>query len=323
MFFFSSIGCEAENEKNSEKLQYKTDPGPSVVFDTTKVMSIENQLEFLPDNSFPYLLDLPDTTFKLPNKLREISGLGIDEKGEYLCAVQDEEGELFFINIATGEVEKEVRFHKDGDYEGVEIAAGRVFIIKSTGTLYEVTNIGEEKQELLKYKFDLNKNSDVEGLGYDPLENRLLISCKGKVGKGEEFKKGIFGVNLETMKLDEKPAYTISVEAVKSFLDINKSLEKLDKLVKLFQPGEEFIFGPSGLAVHPVSGDIYIPSSVGKLMIVLDRKGKIKHMVKLKKKIHVQPEGIVFDEKGNMYLANEGKEGKGRIHKFVYRGKSK
>lgn len=316
------IGCETEKTINKDKPSAESIVTASMELDTTTTTT--DQFELAPDNAFPYQLAKPVAEFKLPNKLKEISGLGIDATGKYLYAVQDEDGDLFLINTTTGEIDEEGTFHKAGDYEGVEIADGRVFVVKSSGTLYEIVNFKKENQELKKHKFTFNKNSDIEGLGYDPMGNRLLISCKGKAGKGEEFefKKGIFGLDLTTMKMDEKPTYTISVEAVKQFLEVNQTLEKLDKLVKLFQPGEEFIFGPSGLAVHPKTGDIYITSSVGKLLVVLQRDGTIKHIVKLKKKIHEQPEGIVFAQDGSLYISNEGKSGKGKIYKFAYNDKA-
>ncbi len=319
LFLIIFIACGAEkkvDKNNPNELSIVT---ASMELDTPN--TTHDQFDLAPDYTFPYQLATPVEEFKLPNKLREISGLGIDATGKYLYAVQDEDGDLFLINTTTGEIEKEGTFHKAGDYEGVEFANGRVFVVKSSGTLYEIINFKKENQELIKYKFDFSKNSDIEGLGYDPIGNRLLISSKGKSGKGKEFKfkKGIFGLDLSTMKLDEAPVYTISVEAVKQFLEVNNTLEKLDKLVKLFQPGEEFIFGPSGLAVHPKTGDIYITSSVGKLLVVLHREGTIKHIVKLKKKIHEQPEGIAFAQDGTLYISNEGKDGKGRIYKFAYR----
>lgn len=316
------IGCESQNTTVVKEPTAKSSVDNNMKMDTTLVEE-GDQYELALDNTFPYQLDAPIATFSLPNKLKEISGLGIDATGKFLYAVQDEEGNLFLINTSTGKVAEEGEFHKSGDYEGVEFANGRVFIVKSSGTLYEVVNFKKDNQELIKHKFTFNKNSDVEGLGYDPIENRLLLSCKGKSGKGEDFafKKGIFSFDLDSMQLDEKPIYTISVEAVKQFLEVNNTLEKIDKLVKLFQPGEEFIFGPSGLAVHPITGEIYITSSVGKLIVVLNRDGSIKHMVKLKKKIHQQPEGIVFDKDGTLYISNEGKEGKGKIYKFAYQNK--
>lgn len=314
------VGCESKKMTTSEK--------PIVNSTVTADMGsksatpeIEDQFDLMPDSAFSYQLNDPVATFKMPNKLKEISGLGIDSTGEFLYAVQDEEGDLFLINTTTGEIEEEDKFHKDGDYEGVEFANGNVFVVKSSGTLYEVVNFGKENQELIKHKFDFSKNSDVEGLGYDAANNRLLLSCKGKTGKGEDFKykKGIFAFDLASKKMSEQPIYTISVEAVKSFLEVNNTLAKIDKLVKLFQPGEEFIFGPSGIAIHPINNDIYITSSVGKLLVVLNTAGEIKHMVKLKKKIHDQPEGIAFAPDGTLYIANEGKGGdKGTIHKFIY-----
>jgi len=313
------IGCETKNNTTSKEPTLKSTVISDMEKDTATT-EMDKELDLVVDNSFPYQLDEPVEAFELPNKLREISGLGIDATGGYLYAVQDEEGKLFMINTTTGEVEKEEKFHKDGDYEGVEFVDGRVFAIKSSGTVYEVRDFGEKNQEVTKHKFDFSKNSDIEGLGYDKKENRLLISCKGKVGKGEDFKfkKGIFSLSLDSMKMSEAPVYTISVEAVKHFLEVHSTLEKIDKLVKLFQPGEEFIFGPSGLAVHPKTGDIYITSSVGKLLVVLQRDGHIKHMVKLKKKLHEQPEGIVFAQDGTMYISNEGKNSKGKIYKFAY-----
>jgi len=118
--------------------------------------------------------------------------------------------------------------------------------------------------------------------------------------------------------MDTIPKYTISLEAVKHFLNTNQSLEYFDKLIKVFKPEEEFIFGPSGIAVHPVTGEIYIVSAVGNVLIVLNRKNEIMHLQKLRKKVHQQPEGITFDQKGNLYISNEGKEGKGKILMFSY-----
>ena len=129
---------------------------------------------------FPYTINDPDETITLPNKLKEISGLGIDATGNYLYAIQDEEGDLFIINKKTGKVKEQIKFHKAGDYEGVEFIEDRAYIVKNTGTVYEIHDIGKPTQKRTKHKFSFNKSSDVEGLGYDPFTNSLLLSCKGK-----------------------------------------------------------------------------------------------------------------------------------------------
>jgi len=266
----------------------------------------------------PYSFNEPNTTFDLPNKLKEISGLGINQDGEFLYAVQDEEGILFKIGAKDGVVMDSYKFSKDGDYEGVEYVNGRYFSINSKGTLFEILNPGTENQTLNKHKFSFYKRSDIEGLGYDRQSNSLLFSAKGVIGKGKAFKaqKGIYQISLNTLKIKELPKYTITLKAVKAFLKDHKDIAQKKALEKLFEPDSKFTFGPSGIAVHPITKDIYITSSIGKLLVILDSTGIIKHIVKLKKKIHQQPEGICFDQNGTLYISNEGKTKKGMIHVF-------
>jgi len=178
---------------------------------TTTVANPLDTISTQISTNFPYTLDKPEKEFELPNKLKEISGLGIDSTGAYLYAVQDEEGDIFVINKETGKVKDQIKFHKEGDYEGIEFANDLMYIVKSTGTLYEVHDLGKPTQKRTKHKFKLSKSSDVEGLGYDPVTNSLLLSCKGKAMKGEEavFKKGIYEVNLDSMIMEAIPKYTI------------------------------------------------------------------------------------------------------------------
>ncbi len=306
--FFSACSKQAANTTEVNRKPTAT---------LTKNM-VDQDLDF--HTNFPYDLDNPTDKITLPNKLKEISGLGIDATGQYLYAVQDEEGDLFIIDRKTGKVEEQIKFHKEGDYEGIEFIKDRAYIVKSTGTIYEIHDIGKPTQKRTKHKFDFSKSSDVEGLGYDPIENTLLVSCKGKALRGEEakLKKGIYSIDLETMTMDTLPRYTVTLEAVKQFLETHQSLEYFDKLVKVFKPEKEFIFGPSGIAVHPKSGEIYITSAIGNVLVVLSRNNQIIHLQKLRKKIHEQPEGIVFDDNGHLFISNEGKSGKGKIFSFAY-----
>ncbi len=266
----------------------------------------------------PYSFNKPDEVFELPLKLKEISGLGIDASGQNLYTVQDEEGILYVLQAKDGKIIQEYPFNKEGDYEGVESANGRIFAVKSNGTLFELLIAGEKLQEVIKHKFSFYKKSDIEGLGFDPETNCLLFSAKGKEGKGKEFKsqKGIYSFSLDSMKIDKHPSFTISHELINAFLKTNDSIKKRETLKKQFKSDKEFIFGPSGIAIHPITNEIYITSSIGKVLLVLDREGAIKHLIKLKKKIHEQPEGICFDQKGNLYISNEGKTGNGKIYKF-------
>ena len=270
---------------------------------------------------FCYSLKEPDQTFKMPKDLEEISGLGISEDGETLVAIQDEDGKLFIISRYTGEVVNEIGFWKDGDYEGVEMVGSTAYVVKSSGTLYEVTNPGALEQEVEKYNFFLDDSNDVEGLAYDKANNRLLLACKAKAGHEKRFqhKKGIYAFNLESKTLSEEPVYFISLDSINHYLEKDPAIHKLEKLVEFFDSEEDFDFSPSAIAIHPISGNIYVTSSVGKMLLVFSPQGHVIHIEKLSKKVHPQPEGLCFDPIGTLYISNEGKGEDGLIYRFNYK----
>ena len=91
--------------------------------------------------------------------------------------------------------------------------------------------------------------------------------------------------------------------------------EELERLV--VSDKKDMVFSPSGIAIQPQTKNIYILSSVGKILLVLDKLGKkILTIQALEKKITKQPEGITFDKKGTLYISSEGRSGKGRIFHF-------
>jgi uncharacterized protein YjiK len=277
------------------------------------------------DFKFPYQMEAPIKTFEMAGGLDEISGLSLTEDEQFLLANNDEMGRIFMLNKETGVIEKAIDFYKEGDYEGIEMIGNRVFVVKSTGTIYEVEDINAPELNIINHNFFLSKENDVEALGYDAKNNRLLLGCKGKSGEGEAFmrKKAVFAFDLNTMILQEEPVFMITLEDVCTYLG-QCSLQDhvLDNLNEFFNPkGEVLGFSPSSLAVHPITGHIYITSSKGKMILVLDPAGKILHIEKLKKPIHPQPEGLCFEKDGTMWISNEAKKAApARIYKFAYNG---
>jgi len=271
--------------------------------------------------NFQYQLAEPDQSFEMPDELEEISGLGISPDGNTLVAIQDEDGELFFINRYSGEVEEEVDFWKDGDYEGVEYVGENVYVVKSTGTVYEVLRPGQEDQDVSKYNFFLNDDNDVEGLAYDAASNRLLLACKARAGYEKSYprRKGIYSFDLDSKMMQEEPAYLVALDSVQHYLKQGPAIRKLEKLMEFFNPEEEFGFSPSAIAIHPINDHLYMTSSVGKMLVVMRRDGQILHIEKLSKRVHPQPEGLCFDQQGNMFLSNEGKGADPVVYRFNYK----
>ena len=258
--------------------------------------------------------------FKLPGKLNEVSGLSSFSAGSIAC-VQDEEGKMYIYNLKNEEVEETIGFGKKGDYEGIAIADEDAFVLRSDGALFQVKNWKTEDRETIEFKTFLSEKNDAEGICYDPGGHRLLIACKGRAGEGDSFKgkKAIYSFDLSLRKLSEVPAFLISLQQIRDSLKLaglNESYERLTEF--LGEPEGSLTFQPSGIAIHPFSGHIYVISSAGKLLVVLNQNGKIEHIEKMNCKYFKQPEGITFLPDGDMLISNEGQGGDADILLFKY-----
>lgn len=268
---------------------------------------------------FPYDLSQPDLIKKLPGKLEEISGITFLSAG-LLAAVNDEKGNIYTIDIENDEIEK-YDFGKDGDYEDIELVNGEIWVLKSNGQLTRVENYEDEEKNNKTYNTALTSKNDTEGLGYDPANNRLLIACKASSTiKKEETanpEKAIYAFGMKDKKLSKSPVFKVN-EA-----DMSKNTGKLPawylKLTNFFtgQVNSFSRFSPSGVAVHPVSGNIYVISASDNYLVVLDRKGKYQHINILDKMLFPQPEGICFSPDGELYISNEANGSAATLLKFI------
>ena len=275
--------------------------------------TIEDEMEVVTKHQLP----VPTNEFKLSNKLREISGLSDAGNGQHLLAVNDEEGKIFYLNKSDGEIAKSVKFHKSGDYEGVELVGTDVYAVKSNGTIYRVTGIDTDEQETTNFKTFLNTAYDIEGLAYHAANNQLLLACKAKAGKGEEFKnkRAIYAFDLKADSLLAKPVLVLDRKQIRDSLQAQANF--VNKLLEVFSPEQSAIaFAPSGIAVHPTDGSIYVLSSAGKILLRLHPNGSIHKVIALDKALFQQPEGICFDPQGVLYISSEGKNSRARLFRF-------
>lgn len=269
---------------------------------------------------FPYDLEKPNVGFDLPDEIKEVSGLSLTSDGKMLAAVNDEMGIIFLLDKKTGALVSKVEFREAGDYEGVEIVGDDAWVSKSNGTLYQVKNFMQPNPEVQSYKSFLNKENDVEGLAYDPKNNRLLIGCKGKAVNYSENapQKAIYAFDLKTETVSEKPAFLLTLSNLEGFMKTcgDKDMDKMKEHV--CDPSEtDLKFSPSGIAIHPKTGYVYVTSARGNTLLVLDTKGEIVYLKRLKKSVHGQPEGICFDTDGTLFISNEGVDGSpGKIFTF-------
>jgi uncharacterized protein YjiK len=258
-----------------------------------------------PGYHFPYQIAEPDRSWKLPKELVEISGVSFIDSTRLAC-VQDEFGSIYIFNLTTGKVESKIGFGDDGDYEGVEIIEDDAWVLKSNGTLYKVTDyIKEGSPEVNKYPTALSGRNNTEGICYDLPKKNLLIACKGYPFTDEIYEsdfRAIYSFNTGTKLLDQKPFLLIDLDTLKYY--------KADRA-----------FAPSGIAIQPNTGNIFILGSVGKSLLVFSGKGEMLAVIHLRSQIFRQPEGICFSPDGTLYISNEGDGKEGTILKFEPKNK--
>jgi uncharacterized protein YjiK len=264
-----------------------------------------NVKDFVTNPDFTYNLAEPLETIKLPKALKEISGLTWWDDNQ-VAGIQDEDGFVFIIDVNKEEIVEREKFTKDGDYEGIALAKNKLYITRSDGKLFRVKSFDKKDQKTKDYKTDLGYANDIEGLCYDPIDDALLLVCKEKSGikKNKKHKRAIFAFDLKTKELRKKPWMLIDTRELKQFVFNETGSDK------------KFNFRPSGIEVHPITGNLFIISAVGHLIIEIDRTGKFIACSHLPRKDFKQPEGITFDPEGNLYISNEGRDKSANILKF-------
>jgi len=270
--------------------------------------SVAAPVTSIPVVPLPYDLNAPSLTISLATEdLKEISALSPTSEPGVFLAVSDERGEIFFVDTRKdGAITKRVLFRGKGDFEGVEMVGDRIFCLKSNGIVFEISNWQNGTPEVQEYPTMLQKENDLEGLGYDPGRNALLLACKEN--PESDVDRRIFAFDLGTHQLSAAPMYTIHPQEVNALVPYNDEDKK------------QHFFSSSGVAVHPLTQDVYVISTALKRLLVLDHgSGQIRVAARLKKSILPQPEGISFDPEGNLYISTEGKTSEGAILKFLYR----
>ncbi|MCH8033067.1 MAG: SdiA-regulated domain-containing protein, partial [Bacteroidetes bacterium] len=152
----------------------------------------------------------------------------------------------------------------------------------------------ERNVDYIKVKTFLSTKYNVEGLCYDKATNSLLLACKEYAGKNLTEYKAIYSFDLSTYKLQEEPRFLINLDSLKSKFNINN-------------------FSPTGIEVHPNSGNVFILSSHEKVIVELSSNGELLNAVKLKSKNHRQPEGIAFLSNQSLLISDEGQNKKAKV----------
>jgi len=267
---------------------------------------------------FPYTLDTPTQIHKLPEVLREISGLGITSTGELGC-IQDELGVIFIYDTDQCEINRRIGYGKSADYEGVTFVGDDAFVLRTNGNIYRVLAFDGGQPVRQKHKSLLNRKNNTKGIAHEPNKNRILAICKDGYAVEENFveRLAIYAYDVDSNTVADSVAYSLNLDKVKTYAEI-AAPESYREVFPMFYKSnlKTFPIYPSALAVHPKTDDIYIASSSGGLLFILNSDGILVHIERLREDSYSQIEGLAFRPDGTLLMASEGQDEPGQLYEF-------
>jgi hypothetical protein len=221
---------------------------------------------------------------KLPVELDEISGVAFYAFDTSVFAIGDEFGWLYKIPLTTSKPIRKWKFSNQGDYEDLVMVDKVFYVLQSNGNITAFTFDDHNQILTQQLEFPASGN-EFEILYFDPHIFKLILLCKDCE---TDKKKALtaFYFNLLYKRFDDSSA--INVTAIANMIG--------EKKIK---------FKPSAAAIHPITKELYIISSVNKLLVITDAKGSVKQTLPLDAALFKQPEGITFTPDGDLIISNE------------------
>lgn len=230
--------------------------------------------------------------WRLPDAMEEVSGIAW-LTGERLATIQDEFGEVSIFDLGGGKTVERFQFAEAGDFEAVTTNGKDMYVLRSDGTLFEILNFAASDREVKQYPTFFTMENNMESLAFDQAHNRLLLVPKLKDPEGGT-SKGVYTFSLGTKELDSVPEYRIDLTDDAFRNTRQKDLSK--------------VFRPSDMAIHPMTGEIYILDGVIPQLLILEASGELRDVYSFSAEFFPQPEGIAFSPDGTLYISNEGEK---------------
>jgi hypothetical protein len=234
-----------------------------------------------------YDLLQPDQTFDMPDILKEISGISVNNNKVY--CIQDELGAIFEYDLTSEEIKNVHRFTDNGDFEDLTFNGDIAYILRSDGNIFQFSfkNTTKINQTILS----LN-SLNVEGLSYH--DNYIYVACKDPQVNKSLNKRCIYRVKNENYTSPEM-FLEIDIEEISQF--IQKNFPEI--MMK------NFTFNPSAFAIHPITKESYILSSTDRVIAIFADL-KLKNAIPLPANVYFKPEGLAFYPNGDLLISSEG-----------------
>ncbi len=227
----------------------------------------------------------PDLVWRLPNSLREISGLAISPDGR-LFAHDDERAVIYQIDITRGTIVKSFALGAPpiaGDFEGIAISPEGEFWLTTAEGQVRRFGEGENGASVAYETFDtgLADTCEIEGLAYVSAQ-RLILACKRNTARNMRNTIALYAWRPgETAQLWR----TLPEAEIASRAGVRH-------------------FRPSSLDIDPTTGRLLLLSAFDGALAELSPEGELLTARALGSG-HIQAEGVAVLVDGGVAVADE------------------
>ena len=242
--------------------------------------------------------------WELPRALREISGLAVTSDGR-LLAHNDEVGVVFEIDYRDQSIVKEFELADMAspvadDFEGIAVADGRIYLVTSSGRLYESREgAAGESVRFRVHDTSVGLACEIEGLAYDADGRELMLMCK-------DARSAVLAGQVAMFR------WSVDQERVNA--DSPTVMRVADFARHIGSSG----YRPSGIERHPMSGNHFVVAARPGAIAEVTPAGEVLAVRRFAAEWHRQVEGIAFAADGALIIADEGGGGRGIL--TVYPG---
>lgn len=261
---------------------------PSVIDNPIAVARAARLDAALADHDSTIARAAPLAQWLLPHALQEISGLALTDDGRLLVH-DDELGQVWEIDYRRGVLVKRFSLGKGvlkGDFEGIAIANGMVYLMASNGSLYEfVEGANGAKVDYTVFDTGLKKKCEFEGLAFDPAINSLLLACKEVHSKDLRDALVIYRWSLTRDTAARLSQLTVPLAGI---LGTNgwKGLH------------------PTDISIDPLTGNYVLIASPEKALVSITPAGVVVFAHPLPGS-HDQPEGLAITKDAILIVSDE------------------
>lgn len=252
-----------------------------------------------------YNLNQP-SVLKLPSALDEISGIVYYPKDKSVLAINDEVGWLYKIYLKEDPDIQKWKYSNGADFEDLVLVDSVFYVLESNGNIIKFKFIRPDSVARQEFIFPSTGSGEFEILYHYPQKNKLIMLCKD-CEIDDKNSLTAFSFDLDSMKYAPSPEFVIDIRKIEDLLDEKK-----------------LRFKPSAAAIHPLTNELYIISSINKVIVISDLNGVPKKVFKISPKLYKQPEGLTFTSKGDLIISNESADiGAANILFFKYKSPAK